>query len=176
MGLLARTSKDGDDALRDALLDCHERIRHFAALAVALGRRADLAAGDVADAARRIARYFGTSLPLHVRDEEDTLARALAGREPDLDRALATMASEHAQHAAPLAELLALTGALAAEPARHAAPAARLDAVASALEADFAHHLAAEEAVVFPALLRCLTPAERDGCSPSCARGAPSLA
>ena len=65
--------------LPDLLLDCHERIRHFSTLAVRLARE------DASDDERRgvaagVARYFEQALPLHVRDEDESILPRLRGR------------------------------------------------------------------------------------------------
>lgn len=132
----------------DLLLACHARIRSFTSLARACAAAAD---ADVPDAAARVARYFTEALPLHVRDEEDSVLPRLRGTDAALDAALDAMAAEHAAHASTLAALRAACATLVARPADVSARE-ELARVATALEADFAAHLAAEEALVVPAL------------------------
>ncbi|HEU5061001.1 MAG TPA: hemerythrin domain-containing protein, partial [Kofleriaceae bacterium] len=83
----------------DALLACHDRIRTFVALA---GRAAAGAGapGEIAEACRRIERYFREAMPLHVADEEESILPRLRGREAALDRALAEMHEQHSAHEA----------------------------------------------------------------------------
>lgn len=138
----------------DLLLECHQRIRRFLATARRLAEARGAPAGEVAEAARAVHRYFAEALPLHAEDEERSLWPRLSGRDAGLDAALAAMAAEHREHQAPLRRLLEACAALGAAPQRHAAEApSLLDAVAE-LERHFEHHLAGEEAVIFPAVRR----------------------
>ena len=68
------------------LLDCHERIRAFTAMASRLAAPGDPGPDAIRDAAARVHRYFAEALPLHAQDEEESLAPRLRGRDPDLDR------------------------------------------------------------------------------------------
>jgi iron-sulfur cluster repair protein YtfE (RIC family) len=138
------------------VLECHERIRFFLALA-----RRVAGAGprdpDVAEAAARVARYFREALPLHAQDEEESILPRLRGREEEVDLALGEMAREHAAHAAPLAALVGACDALARDPGRLGALSSELAAVAAGLEAHFATHLGREETVIVPAMRRLLS-------------------
>lgn len=140
---------------------CHTRIRRFARLAYDVGDRLELKALEVRDAVVRCERYFVEALPLHVRDEEDSLVPRLRGLDPVVDAALAEMSAQHVAHGPVLAELLDACRAV------HEAPEAalhrvRLARVARALGAEFEAHLALEESVIFPAIDRLLAPAARD--------------
>lgn len=140
------------------LLECHQRIRTFVALARRIAAaRPDERAG-VAEAAARVARYFGQALPLHALDEEQSILPRLRGRAPDVDAALDAMAREHREHERPVAEVVEACDALARDPARHAEVAPALRRAAAELEAHFVEHLRREEAVVFPAIRRLLSP------------------
>jgi iron-sulfur cluster repair protein YtfE (RIC family) len=140
----------------DLLLECHVRIRHFVAMAQRLGEASGAAPTEIADTAQRVVRYFGQALPLHVRDEEDSLAPRLRGRDPTLDAAIAAMEREHGEHQPALAMLLAATSAVALDPARHASLAADVRQAADDLARQFEVHLAQEEAVVLPAVRQLL--------------------
>jgi len=144
----------------DLLLDCHERIRSFTALAQRLARAPGTPPAEIADAATKVRRYFADALPLHARDEEESMVPRLRGRGAEVERELAEMQREHGEHEPLLARLVALCDALAADPARHAALAPELDQVATALAGHFAAHLDREERVLFPAV-RALPEAER---------------
>lgn len=147
----------------DLLLECHHRIRRFLAMARALAAAPDdTPAAEVSDTAAQVRRYFVSALPLHIADEEVDLAPLLAGRDADVDHALATMHDDHADHAAMIARLIELTGAIAEDAGARRARAAELAAVAGALEVQLAIHLALEERVLFPAV-RALSGAEQDG-------------
>jgi iron-sulfur cluster repair protein YtfE (RIC family) len=135
------------------LLDCHERIRRFTALAQTIGLRRDAPDAEVIEACASVERYFARALPLHVADEEESILPRLRGLDPELDRALSHMHVQHQGHAAPLARLLGALAAVAVAP-EAAASRAHLAAVATELEQAFEEHLALEESVIFPRLAR----------------------
>jgi hemerythrin-like domain-containing protein len=139
------------------LLECHVRIRTFLAMAARVAAAGPAERDGLAEAAARVARYFREALPLHARDEEESILPRLRGREPALDDALAEMASEHAAHGPPMAALIGACEALARDPSRHDALAPALAGAAAELEAHFATHLQREEAVIFPAMRRLLS-------------------
>ena len=149
------TSAAPGDAV-DLLLECHERIRSFLALSrrIAEAGPADVAA--VPEAAARVRRYFTQALPLHARDEEDSILPRLRGLDPAVDVALEEMTREHADHEAPLAVLVGACEELAREPGRHAALAAVVGRATGELERHFAAHLEREEKIIFPAMRRLL--------------------
>lgn len=155
---LGRPAAAGDAV--DLLLECHGRIRQFLAMARRVAEAPGVDPAEVGDAAGRVARYFRQALPLHARDEEDSILPRLRGRDPELDRALADMAREHGEHEPPLAALVAACEAVARDPAGHAALAAAVRAPTAELERHFAGHLAREEEVIFPAMRRLLSPAD----------------
>lgn len=139
------------------LLDCHDRIRTFVALARRIAAAGPDERAGVPEAAARVARYFAQALPLHARDEEESVLPRLRGRAPDVDAALAAMQREHREHEEPLGAVVAACEVLARDPARHAELAPGLARTADELDAHFARHLRREEEVVFPALRRLLT-------------------
>lgn len=146
--------------LVETLLECHARIRQFCALARALGEGRDVPASEVVDGCARVERYFLEALPLHVEDEERSIAPRLRGRRAELDQALLLMSRQHEQHARALSRLSSACGALRAEPGLPRWHEALAEA-AAALEQEFEPHLALEEAVVFPALEQLLSAEER---------------
>ena len=148
-----RAGGDGDAV--DSLIACHQRIRSFLALGARIAEEGG-APGEVADACRRIERYFRQAMPLHMADEEESILPRLRGREAAVDRALADMHEQHAAHEPALAAFTAAAVALAAEPTT---PARRLQLGASgrALDAELSPHLELEEAIVFPAMRRLLS-------------------
>jgi hypothetical protein len=154
---LGRTSTPSDAA--DLVLECHERIRFFCALARRIPSSPASDAGAIAEAAARVRRYFVEALPLHARDEEESILPRLGGREPAVDAALAAMTREHAEHEAPLAAVVTACGILAGEPGRLGEVAPALADAARELEAHFVTHLAGEETVIVPAMRRLLDPA-----------------
>ncbi len=147
---LVKAAPAGD--VVDALLECHARIRSFSALALRLSRAGELAEGEARDAAAAVHRYFAQALPLHARDEEDSILPRLRGREQALDAALEAMQREHGEHGPVVARVLAACAAVAERPAELPRVASALEAAAVELERHFAVHLDAEERLVFPAL------------------------
>ncbi len=157
------TRLGGAAAAEDAvglLLECHGRIREF----VGMARRIGAARGEdpeaVREAARRVRRYFTEALPLHARDEEESVLPRLRGRDAALDRELEAMAGEHRQHEEPLGRLVEACRALERDPAQLASLGEAVAAAAAELEAAFGRHLAREESIIFPAMRRARAPAE----------------
>jgi iron-sulfur cluster repair protein YtfE (RIC family) len=135
--------------LVDMLLECHGRIRKFSALAVAIAERTDLPRDELAEACGQVERYFTVALPLHVRDEEESVLPRLRGRSAEVDAALARMHDEHVEHGPALERMLA-----------GLKTPRELHAPATALQAMFESHLRQEEQVLFPAI-RALPVAEQ---------------
>jgi iron-sulfur cluster repair protein YtfE (RIC family) len=131
------------------LLDCHARIRSFARLAVRLASE-DAPDAELTDAAARVHRYFTKALPLHIADEERSIAPRLRRFAPDAAEALAAMEREHRMHDELLARLVPAWDALRLD------PRGRQDTLADArhLETQLEEHLLAEERAVLPALDR----------------------
>ena len=146
----------------ELLLECHARIRWFLDLAGRLAAARDLPPQEIAAAAARVHRYFAQALPLHARDEEESLLPRLRGRDAAVDDELQAMRREHAEHAGPIDRLTGLCAALAADPGRLAELAPEVGLAGSLLARHFAVHLDREERVIFPAVRRTLT-AEEDG-------------
>lgn len=136
----------------ELLLECHDRIRKFLAMARGLAQAAAAAPDEIRDVAWQVRRYFLESLPLHIADEEDDIVPRLAGASAEIDHALAAMEADHASHEPLVHRLVELCGVLIADPRQVADIAAELGAVASRLTADFAAHLEVEERVIFAAL------------------------
>ena len=53
-----------EDAV-DLLIGCHQRIRHFTAVAVKLAHAQGATADEIRQAAAGVQRYYSVSLPLH---------------------------------------------------------------------------------------------------------------
>ncbi len=138
----------------DLLVECHGRIRSFLDLARRLAEARGLPEREVAEAAEAVRRYFAVALPLHARDEEDSILPRLRGLDPEVDAALEAMRREHAEHGEPVGRLVALCGELAASPRRLPDLAPHLALAVDALARHFAEHLRREEQIVFPAIRR----------------------
>lgn len=148
-------------SLVDRLAACHQRIRHFASLACEIGRRREVSTAEIVDACERVARYFREALPLHVADEDESIAPRLRLVSPLLADALDTATSDHRRHTHPLDALLDALGEVAQAPSDEAARE-RLSAVAGPLRDDLLEHLALEETVIFPAIRAHLTGEHED--------------
>ncbi|MDB4934994.1 MAG: hypothetical protein JWP87_1966 [Labilithrix sp.] len=146
--------------LVETLLDCHLRIRTFSGLAVAVSERSAASLVEVVHVCARVERYFIDALPLHVRDEEESILPRLRGRSPSLDAALERMHEQHDMHVPLLERLLASSAALRADPGDTSARAA-LHAVAMPLRSVLEPHLRAEEDIVFPAVRELLSADEQ---------------
>ena len=136
----------------DLLLECHERIRSFLALARWLARARPADRDAISEAAMRVRRYFGEALPLHAKDEEQSLLPRLRGKDPKIDAALDAMVREHLEHERPLAVLVRACESLARDPDRYAEFAPALARATEELERHFDFHLRREEEIVFPAV------------------------
>jgi iron-sulfur cluster repair protein YtfE (RIC family) len=151
---LGKPAAQGDAV--ELLLECHGRIRSFLALARRLAEARGETPEALADAAQRVHRYFTLALPLHARDEEESLVPRLRGREPALEAALDSMVREHAEHQAPLGALVGACDEVARDPGRQPGLARILAQATGELERHFEGHLAREEGVIFPAVRRLL--------------------
>ena len=138
------------------LLECHERIRSFLALARRIGEVGPSDPGSAAEAAARVRRYFTEALPLHAQDEESSILPRLLGLDPVVDRELLAMARDHREHERPMGELVAACDRIARAPEELAALASVVGRAAAELERHFAGHLDREEVVIFPAARRLL--------------------
>lgn len=145
----------------DLLVECHARIRKHLAFARRLAAGAGHPEADIRETARQVRRYFAEGLPLHILDEEEMVLELLAGRDPDVDAALARMATEHLDHEPAIERLIALCGELELAPQRLADLTVELTPLAAGLEAELLAHLAHEERVIFSAL-RTLHQTHRD--------------
>lgn len=142
--------------MRDMLADCHARIRRFCALAKRLSQGGP--AEQLADAAVQLRRYFGVALPLHIRDEDESLRPRLERLGDSLlSDALDAMTHEHVAADVALAELLEQWDAIAREPSEARCLVTHEPAVW--LNRHLLAHLHDEEARIFPALDR-LPPAQ----------------
>ena len=141
----------------DLLLECHDRIRHFLATAARLGAARHEAPEAIAEAALQVHRYFTRALPLHARDEEESILPRLRGRDPVVDLALETMARQHAEHEEPLRTLVLACEALASDPGCHQEAGPVVARAAAELDRHFADHLEREETIIFPAMRRLLS-------------------
>lgn len=153
--------KQRSDDLVGLLLDCHQRIRTFSGLAVAVGEHVEASPSEVVEACGRVERYFSEALPLHVQDEEQSVLPRLHGRSHDIDEALERMREQHSHHVDLLRRLLELSASVRAAPEDEAARA-KLHDVALELQAEFEPHLQAEERILFPAIRSLVSTKEQE--------------
>lgn len=133
------------------------RIRRFVDLAREAAVRTDAPADQISQACADVERYFTEALPLHVVDEEESIAPRLLGLSAEVDRALDVMTQQHEQHCPTLAQLLRACAAVRVEP-HHQGARDDLAKVAKELKIDFEEHLTLEETVIFPAVRGLLPP------------------
>jgi iron-sulfur cluster repair protein YtfE (RIC family) len=160
---LAEALQAGDtsDAV-DLLLGCHQRIRHFTAMALRLAAP-DAPRDQIGAAAGAVYRYYSVALPLHEADENQSvyprLRAALSAAGATLAAAAnQAMVDQHVEIDKLIARLLPQWAELPAHPEKAPATAA----TAARLHAAWQEHLELEEQVVFPALRSFLTPQDRD--------------
>lgn len=159
--LLQVGKRSAAPGVAELLLECHERIRKFLGMARALATAAGAPPEEIRSVAAQVRRYFVESLPLHVQDEHDEILPRLTGTDPEVDRALATMDAEHAEHEPLIARLVELCDELARDPGQVTALAGELGPLADRLTAEMTRHLEAEERVIIPAV-RKLPSGDRD--------------
>lgn len=143
----------------DMLAGCHERIRMFTGVALRLATEA-APAEQVVEATSRLCLYFGTALPLHEQDEEDTLLRAmLEASAPGIDPLFARLRDEHRAIEQVLGRLLPAWRSIARSPEEIESQRGPLREGAESLAAAFAPHLQMEEEELYPLAKRALSDA-----------------
>ncbi len=147
----------------ELLIACHGRIRHFAEVACKLAEASEAPPEQVVEAASSLQRYFTVALPLHERDEEDSLAPRLleSPARMEVEDALARMVEQHRIIDALVERMIPVWARVAASPGDLADVADELDEGAQSLVLLFEPHLAIEEMGIFPALGRSVTEATR---------------
>ncbi|WXA91372.1 hemerythrin domain-containing protein [Pendulispora brunnea] len=118
------------------------------ALASSLARTPPETEDGVREVAERIARYFTRALPMHTRDEEESILPRLT--DPDARAALGRMRDEHHEHEQLLRALIEPCERLASSPDRWAELRDAIRDAADALGPTMSEHLAEEERDVFP--------------------------
>lgn len=141
-----------------ALVEGHERIRAFADLAVAIATREDAPFADVRAACARVERYFAVAMPLHVRDEEESIFPRLRGRSSSVDAALAGMHEQHVLHAGLIERLCrAVSAVMSGDELGRAS----LVSIAQPLRQLLEVHLRSEDEIVVPAMRELLSRKEQ---------------
>jgi hemerythrin-like domain-containing protein len=149
--------RESDGSVASRLLDCHERIRRFCAMAKRLAAGAP--EKEARDAAAELHRYFAIALPLHMADEEESLRPRLERiGGGDVSDAFELMAREHVEADITVAELLQRWQEIIDGPTAARCMATELGA--AWLASHMRHHLHAEETRIFPVLAQ-LPPAQQ---------------
>jgi hemerythrin-like domain-containing protein len=142
----------------ELLLGCHQRIRHFTALARRLAESPATSLDEVSEVAGNIHRYFCVALPLHEADENESLdPRLQAAGATEVAQASEEMVRQHRQINLVLRQLLPLWDALGREPEKLSRFVPRLLQLVTELEQLWDVHLRLEEEIVFPAIERTLS-------------------
>lgn len=142
----------------DMLSGCHQRIRFFSDLAQRLPAQ-PAPAEEVIEAASRLRLYFGTALPLHEEDEEETLYQAMVeANAPGVDALFARLRKEHREIEGVLQDLLPRWIGLTTAPERLGVEKTALTRGGEALVAAFAPHLDMEDNELYPLAQRTLSP------------------
>jgi hemerythrin-like domain-containing protein len=153
------TSPEIEDAV-SLLLGCHERIRHFTAVALRLAESQQAPASDRIQAARSVLRYYTVALPLHEADENESvyprLKKVLLPGE--LADANQQMIEQHKNIDATVVELIPMWQEVEQNPEAQEALSDRLRDRTKRLSELWSAHLKLEEEQVIPALRRHLTP------------------
>lgn len=143
----------------DLLYACHERIRRFSAMAQRLATAVDASPAEIADAATRVHRYFGTALPLHAEDEDASLRpRVQHVSDRRLRDAVEEMFTEHVSIHGVLADLVPRWAELMQHPERLAFTSSVLAERTNTFDAGMRAHLELEESEIFPELRKVLSP------------------
>jgi len=154
--------KSTNDEVNDLLLGCHQRIRHFTAVAAKLAHAQGASPKEIQDAAETVYRYYSVSLPLHEADEEDSLRpRLSAVANPTVQHALAAMHDQHMAIDDLLERLLPLLRLVGNNPDVLGDAGGEMCSITGALAEMFDAHLKMEEEVIFPAIQRSLTGNDR---------------
>jgi hypothetical protein len=139
-------SKGNERGILARLLDCHARIRETIDEASRIGHAPSQR--EAVAVAEEVARYFMRGLPMHTRDEEDSIIPRLASVGTVLDRVRA----EHQEHEPMVQALVRACRALVDSPMDWENLRPAVARAADALSPVMLNHLAGEERDLFPHL------------------------
>lgn len=157
------------------LTACHERIRDNLVLARRIATERQIDPEDLRQAAERVQRYFGIALPLHVADEDASIAPRLASSSAVLSVTLDVMHQQHLTYHPLLEWLVDLCSRVAQKPEEITATRELILQTLALLETPMQTHLELEEQVVFPAVARLSTEVQASIVSEMRARRAEAL-
>ena len=147
-----RPRSEKDDAV-SLLIACHARTRAFCSTALRLSRASNAPASNVAEVANAVLRHFTVSLPLHIEDEDVSIASRLlpiATRSTLAD--LKTLARQHRLLDWLVAELVPQWQTLIREPQQLRRLARRLERDTTHVRDLFQVHHVLEEESIYPTL------------------------
>jgi hemerythrin HHE cation binding domain-containing protein len=158
-----KPAAESDDPI-DLLLGCHQRIRHFTAVALRMAESPDAPPAQISEAANSVLRYYQVALPLHEADENDSIHPRLRKALPpgELATANESMVKQHVDIDALIAELVPLWRALRDAPQDLPSLAPALRHKTARLERLWQLHLGLEEEQVVPAMRKYLREEELD--------------
>jgi hemerythrin-like domain-containing protein len=162
MPLHTGASASRSEEVPDVLLDCHQRLRQFTALAAELATRPTTPPDEVREVAAKVQRYLTVALPLHEEDEETSLFPRLLVRAPELRPKIASLREDHTAQGDRVRRLLAVCEELQRTPQRVHALREALGRAAEALAETWRVHLAAEEQDIFPSVRTALSAEDRE--------------
>lgn len=144
----------------DELYDCHERIRHYLALARRISTAQHAPDAEVRDAAGSLIRYFSKAYPLHVVDEDLSLIPRLKNTSPppEVLSAIRALHEDHADLEPVVDAFCDAMQLLVDRPDRLTALQSRLAPMVDVLTEELEEHLAVEEDVLLPYARIALTP------------------
>ncbi len=143
------------------LLEGHERIRRFTALAVQLAHAQDVSPAELSETAARVLHYFTVELPQHLEEEEQCLVPRLFA-EPlpvELVDQLWAMETQHDACEQLLARLVPLWTRVRDTPRRYPELAERLARESHQLMTAMEEHVTMEERILFPFVRTCFSQA-----------------
>lgn len=152
--------RPASEGLVDLLGECHHRIRTFLRSAERLAIAGDRIGEDTIAAASDIHRYFSSAFPLHLADEDESIAPRLRDKNAEIDRALATMSADHQDHGSDVRCLVDVAFELRELRTGRERSSARLATVTATLAKALEPHLELEERVLFPAIRALAAPVQ----------------
>lgn len=132
------------------LLECHVRIREMLTMGQTIEELGS--AEETTAAADRLGRYFTRGLPMHTRDEDESVLPRLVG--PEFATALDRMHREHREHEPLVQEVVDSCRDLLDEPSGWQELRAIVAGASEALSPIMASHLLQEERDLFPGVQR----------------------
>ncbi|MGE0404359.1 MAG: hemerythrin domain-containing protein [Kofleriaceae bacterium] len=153
-GLVTIGARHRELSLVELQAACHQRIRENLALARRLSTAVGHSPEDVRETAQRIHRYFSVGLPLHIADEDCSIAPRLRTTSTVVSVTLEVLEVQHETYQPLVDWLLSLLDRVVDRPDDIAAAQRMIGQTLDLLESQLLTHLELEEQAVFPALER----------------------